>query len=48
MGGPLIITGKNMHIKKLDVSGGIIDVDGQIDSIKYEQKKKPFFKRIFR
>ena len=48
MGCPLIITGKNMHIKKLDVSSGIVDVEGQIDSIKYEQKKQPFLKRIFR
>jgi len=48
MNQPLIITGKNMHIKKLDVGQGIVDVEGQIDSIKYEQKKKPFLKRIFK
>ena len=45
---PLIITGKNLHIKKLDVDNGIVEIIGQIDSIKYQPEKKNIFKRLFK
>lgn len=43
----LTITGQNMHITRLDVNLGILDVDGNIDCIKYG-KSANFFKRIFK
>lgn len=43
----LTITGQNMHISKLDINTGILEVDGVISSIKYG-KTENFFKRIFK
>ena len=43
----LLINGQNMHITKLDVSSGVLEVEGQIDSIKYG-KQANIFKRIFK
>lgn len=43
----LTITGQNMHISKLDINTGILEVDGVISSIKYG-KSENFFKRIFK
>lgn len=44
----LIISGKNLHVKKLNVEDGHVEIIGQIDSIKYQQEKKPLLKRIFK
>ena len=35
--GLLIITGEGLHIGKLSLEGGELHVDGQIDSIAYEE-----------
>lgn len=43
----LTITGQNMHISRLDVNLGILDIDGNIDCIKYG-KNPNIFKRIFK
>ena len=43
----LSITGQNMHITKLDVNSGILEVEGLIDSIKYG-KSANIFKRLFK
>ena len=43
----LIITGQNLHITKLDVNLGILDIEGDVDSIKYG-KSANIFKRIFK
>lgn len=43
----LSITGQNLHITRLDISLGILEVDGLIDSIKYG-KQGNIFKRIFK
>lgn len=43
----LTIVGQNMHITRLDVETGILEVDGMISSIKYG-KSENFFKRIFK
>ncbi len=42
----MIVTGENMHIGKLLIEDGRLDIDGQIDSIIYE-KPRPDIKRIF-
>jgi len=43
----LSISGQNMHITRLDVSLGLLDIEGEIDCIKYG-KKTNFFKRLFK
>ncbi|MGN0961178.1 MAG: YabP/YqfC family sporulation protein [Christensenellales bacterium] len=43
----LTITGQNMHITKLDVNTGVVEVDGLVNCIKYG-KNDNFFKRIFK
>ena len=44
----LYIIGKNLHVDKLDVASGHIEITGEIDMIKYADKKTNFIKRIFR
>lgn len=46
----LIINGKNMHVTKLLVAEGIVEVDGEIDAIRYatSKPKTNLFKRIFK
>ena len=48
LGVPLVILGKDMHMKKLDLVEGQIEIEGQIDSIKYQTERKSIFKRIFK
>lgn len=48
--GTLIITGSNLHIGKLSLDGGELHVDGQIDSLTYEEGQREgggFFARLF-
>jgi sporulation protein YabP len=34
--GTLLVTGENLHIGKLSLDGGELQVDGRIDSVSYE------------
>lgn len=43
----LLISGQNLHITKLDVSLGLLDIEGNIECIKYG-KPGNFFKRLFK
>ena len=43
----LAIQGQNLNITRLDVSTGVLEVEGIIDSIKYG-KSANIFKRIFK
>ena len=43
----LTITGQNLHITRLDIALGLLDIDGNIDCIKYG-KITNIFKRIFK
>lgn len=48
--GTLVITGENLHIGKLSLDGGELNVDGQIDAITYEESRGEhgsFFGRLF-
>lgn len=46
---PLEILGNNIHIAKLDVEKGIVELTGEITTIRYDQKtKKNFVKRLFK
>ena len=47
-GSKIVILGKDLHVKKLDVNEGVLEVEGQIDQIKYAEKSKPLFKRLFK
>ncbi len=44
----LCVFGKNLHVDKLDVTSGHIEISGEIDTIKYTDKKQNLFKRIFK
>ncbi len=44
----LCILGKNLTVKKIDVSEGIVELDGDIAEIKYQEEKTPLLKRLFR
>ena len=48
-GESLVIEGKNLHIQKLDVIAGVVDIEGTVSSLKFAKEKsnKGFFKRIF-
>lgn len=45
----LVIEGEKLHVLKLDVDSGIIDVEGCINTLKFDKSKqnKNIFKRIF-
>lgn len=44
----LNILGVDMHVERLDVAGGFIDIVGQIQELKYTgvREKNNFFKRL--
>lgn len=48
MGAPLLITGKGMHMKKLDVEQGLVEIEGQIDGIRYQAEHRNLLKRMFK
>ena len=48
--GTLIITGEELHIGKLSLDGGEMQVDGRIDAVTYEDapvQSGGFFARLF-
>lgn len=48
--GYLIVTGEDLHIGKLSLDGGELNVDGRIDSLNYEDEgsgKRGFLSRLF-
>lgn len=49
-GSSLSVSGRNLEVKKLDVESGNLEIEGNIDTIKYLDKKEKlgFFKRIFK
>lgn len=50
--GTLVVTGENLHIEKLSLDGGDLKVEGDVDSLTYEdgrgEKSGGFFSRLFR
>ena len=49
VGGVLLsVAGKNLHILKLDVEQGLLELEGEIDAIKYMGERKSVLKRIFK
>lgn len=47
-GSVTVVYGKNLHINKLDLVAGSVELDGEISSIKYQGEKKSFWKRMFK
>ncbi len=50
-GGPLQLTGNNMHMKQLDLEHGVVAVEGTIISLAYvtdKKRKTNLLKRAFR
>lgn len=48
-GESMIIEGQGLHITKLDIETGIVDITGKVNGLKYAKGKTNggFFKRIF-
>ena len=48
--GTLVVDGMNLHIGKLNLDGGELHVDGQIDGLQYEENRREgggFLARLF-
>ncbi|MBQ9392857.1 MAG: YabP/YqfC family sporulation protein [Oscillospiraceae bacterium] len=48
--GSMIVAGSDLHIGKLTLDGGELQVDGRIDSVAYEdgpQERGSLFRRLF-
>jgi sporulation protein YabP len=48
--GALVVRGEGLHIGKLSLDGGELKVEGQVDSLSYEERRREggFFSRLFR
>ncbi|MBQ2864269.1 MAG: sporulation protein YabP [Clostridia bacterium] len=46
----LVVMGRGLHIEKLDVESGVVEIEGEFDSFKFAASAKPgnVFKRIFK
>lgn len=46
----LVVRGETLHISKLDLESGEVDVDGKVNSLQYikENQDKSFLKRLLR
>lgn len=46
--GVLVVKGSELHIDKLSIEGGELNVEGTIDALEYEEPSKPgFWSRMF-
>lgn len=49
--GAMVVAGENLHIEKLSLDGGNLKVDGDIDSVSYEEEnvaRGGFLSRLLR
>lgn len=50
--GTMVVAGENLHIEKLSLDGGDLKVEGDVDSVAYEDDAGParggFFSRLLR
>lgn len=49
--GAMVVAGENLHIEKLSLDGGDLKVEGDIDSVSYEEEtggRGGFFSRLLR
>lgn len=50
-GGPLQIVGSNLHMKRLDLENGVVEVEGTVVSMAYvadKKRKVGFVRRVLR
>ncbi len=47
-GNTLKISGQNLQVEKLDVENGILRLDGIVEELKFDHKKTPLLKRLFK
>ncbi len=47
-GKTLTLLGNNLHVEKLDVVAGLVEISGELDNLKYIDKKQNILKRIFK
>lgn len=47
-GGPLAISGSNLKIKNLSQDQKEVEIEGEIDEIKYCKRKRKFFEKVFK
>lgn len=50
-GSNLLILGNNLSVEKLDVNSGLLEINGEINELKYSaqpQNKTSFIKKIFK
>jgi sporulation protein YabP len=47
--GALVVRGRGLHLQMLSLDGGQVTVDGDVDSLTYEDAPRPggFFARLF-
>lgn len=50
VGGVLVVRGEDLHIEALSLDGGELKVEGEVDSLTYEESRGTggFFSRLFR
>ena len=49
--GDMTVTGKDLHISKLSLDTGEINIEGQVDGVKYDipqNQKTGFFSKLFK
>lgn len=49
--GTLVVRGSGLHIDKLSIDGGELNVEGQVDSLEYEESQTSgggFWSRLFK
>jgi len=46
--GAMTVTGENLKIHSLSNTEKILEIEGQINEIKYSQKKKKFLEKMFK
>ncbi|MCL2540113.1 MAG: hypothetical protein FWE53_01595 [Firmicutes bacterium] len=44
----LSVTGSGIHIVKLDVEQGVLELEGSIDGVRYSGERKSVLKRLFK
>lgn len=47
-GNTLKISGQNLQVEKLDVENGLLKLDGLVEELKFDHKKTPLLKRLFK
>lgn len=47
-GNALKVSGQKLEVEKLDVENGILKLNGLVEELKFDHKKTPILKRLFK